>query len=519
MARDTKRIAKNTLVLYARMLFLTLISLYTSRVILHSLGVTDYGIYNVVAGFVTMFSMLTSVLTSANSRFLNYEMGRGNSERMKTVFSTSIEIHYALAFIVAILTETVGLWFLNNKMVIPADRLTAATWVFHISVFNFCTGLVTVPYNSAIVAHERMKTFAYVSILDGVVKLAISFLILYNPIDRLIYYAILLAILRMVLRSIYRNYSKRNFEECKFKFVKDKALIKEMFSYAGWHLFGNWSSVLKGQGVNMILNTFFGPVVNAARGVSGQVLHNVSKFSSNFMMALRPQITKSYASGELSYMFNLVYKGARFSFNIMFLLALPIFINADYILHLWLKEVPDYAVIFSQISLITALITSMSNTLVTAQNATGKVKYYQMVVGGILLMTLPVCYVVLRLGGSPVSGSLVVMSLEIIALMARLYMIPRTIPEFKPWDYFKRVIFNNLKVVACAAPIPALMYFLLPVNFWTFLLNCIVSFGLAVFAILYVGCTRHERQKIYGKIRSVLSKGKKKKNNLQEDAM
>ena len=210
-------------------------------------------------------------------------------------------------------------------------------------------------------------------------------------------------------------------------------------------------------------------------------------------------------------MFNLVYKGARFSFYILLILSLPIFINLDYLLHIWLKHVPDYATMFCRFSLVTALITSMSNTLVTAQNATGKVKYYQMVVGGILLMTLPICYIVLKLGGSPVACPIVLIIIELFALMARLYMIPHTIPEFKPWEYFKCVIFNNIKVVACAAPIPALLHYLLPENILTFLFNCLASVGLAAFSILYVGCTSHERHKIYGKIRSILSKRTNKK--------
>lgn len=310
---NNKRIAKNTLFLYFRMLFLMSISLYTSRVILDALGVEDYGIYNVVGGFVSMFALISAALTSACSRFLNFELGKGDLERQNIVFSTAVTIQWGLAIIVAVLSEVIGIWYVNNIMVLPPERLTAANWCFQFSIFNFCMNLITVPYNASIIAHEKMRTFAYIGLIQGFAQLGISFLVFFEPFDRLVFYALLLMILQFVIRYTYQVYCRKHFKECRFRFVLDKPLLRHMFSYSLWHLIGNGAAVLKNHGVNLVLNFFFGPTVNAAKGIANQVDHAVGQFVGNFMMAMNPQITKSYAKEDYSYMFSLVNKGARFS--------------------------------------------------------------------------------------------------------------------------------------------------------------------------------------------------------------
>lgn len=494
---NNKRIAKNTLLLYFRMLFLMLISLYTSRVILHALGVTDYGIYNVVGGFVSMFSIVSSSLTTSCSRFLNFEMGKGSgTERLSIVFSTSLSIQIFLSLIILILTESIGVWYINNVMVLPADRLVAANWCFQLSIFSFCLNLITVPYQASIVAHERMQAFAYVSIIEGSAKLMIAFVILYNPFDRLVYYALLSFLLSNIIRLIYQAYCRRTFAECKYKFMLDKEMLKDMFGYSVWQFVGNTSAILKNQGVNILLNLYFGPVVNAARGVANQVNNAIHHFAGNFMMALNPQITQSYSAGNLKYSFSLVNRGARFSYYILFILSLPVIINANYIMHFWLTKVPDYSVIFVQLILIEMMITSISRTLITLQSATGNIRNYQLIVGGILLLNLPLCYVMLELGFSPVVVVFVSLFVETLAILARMYMIPFTIPEFKPWSYVRSVLLNILIVSIIASVLPVALHILTEENFVNVLFNIMFSVCTSALCAFYIGCSKHERTKI-----------------------
>lgn len=470
-----------------------LISLYTSRVILDALGVEDYGIYNVVGGFVSMFALISAALTSACSRFLNFELGKGDPERQNIVFSTAVTIQWSLAILVAVLSEAIGIWYVNNVMVLPPDRLTAANWCFQFSVFNFCMNLITVPYNASIIAHEKMKAFAYVSIFQGLAQLGISFMVYYEPFDRLVFYAFMLMILQFLIRYMYQVYCRKHFCECHYRFVVDKALMKHMFSYSLWHLVGNGAAVLKNQGVNLVLNFFFGPAVNAARGIASQIDGAVNMFASNFMMAMNPQITQSYSRGEVKDMFKLVNRGSRFSFYLLFVLAFPVIINADYILHIWLKEVPAHTVAFVQLTLMSMMISSVSISLITAQNATGDVRNYQLVVGGLLLLNLPLSYLFLCFGMIPEIVVVVAIVVEILAFLARMYMLPFTIKEFKPFLFIRDVILKCCMVVLLAVPIPVLVYIYLPENFYTFILNVCLCLLCGMFVIYYVGCNANER--------------------------
>lgn len=501
----SKRIAKNTLLLYVRMLFLMAIGLFTSRVILQTLGVEDFGTYNVVGGFVAMFSVISGSLSSAASRFLNYTMGKGDEDRLSTVFSTTLIIHIILTVIILILGEAVGIWFVNNKMVIAPERLEAANWVFQFSVLTFCINLVTVPYHAAIIAHEKMSTFAYISIFEGVAKLLICYLLLISPIDRLVFYAILQFFVNLITRGLYYLYSKRKFSETHGRLGFEKGILKEIFGFASWNFIGASSAVLRNQGGNVLINLFFGPVVNAARGVANQVLHAVQGFVTNFMTAMNPQITQSYASGDRSYMMTLVYYGSRLSYYMLLFLSLPILMSTDYLLNLWLTTVPDHSVSFVQLILIFTMLESLSHTLVTAQLATGNIRNYQLIVGGLQLMNLPVSYVILKMGGPPETILYVAIFFALCCLATRLIML-RSMIGLKVRDFVKKVLLNVTLVTIISAAVPFVLAYFMQSSLTTFIvvsLACIACTGLTVF---YIGFNKKERETALAKIKQAKSK-------------
>ena len=502
---NKKRIAKNTLLLYVRMLFLMVISLYTSRVILNALGVTDFGIYNVVGGVVAMFSILSGSLSAAISRFITFELGKKDEEGLRKVFSASVTIQLALSAIIVVLIEAVGVWFLNEKMSIPANRLYAANWVMQFSVITFVINLISVPYNATIIAHERMSAFAYISIFEGIGKLAVAFLIMLAPFDRLIFYSILMCFIAVSVRLIYGTYCKRHFSECSYHFKWDKNLLMKMFSFAGWNFIGASSALLRDQGGNIILNLFFGPAVNAARGVAMQVNNAITGFVTNFMTAVNPQITKSYASGDRDYMMTLIYQGARLSFYILLFLSLPVLVNTHYILVIWLKLVPEHAVAFVQLILIFALSESISNPLVTAMLATGNIKNYQIVVGGLQLMNLPLAYLFLKLGYQPESVLVVSIIISQCCLGARLYML-RGMIGLSSKAYLLRVYLNIILVSIFAAVIPVFLSTKLQESFMTLVSLCLVSVITSSLSIFYVGCNAKERTFVISKTKDLLTK-------------
>ena len=507
---NNKRIAKNTLLLYIRMLFLMLVSLYTSRVILNALGVEDYGIYNVVGGVVTMFSMLSGSLSAAISRFITFELGTGDNEKLKKVFSSSVTIQAGIALIVVFIAETLGLWFLNEKMVIPNDRMEAANWCFQFSIITFAVNLISVPYNAAIIAHEKMSAFAYISILEALGKLIIAWCIAINPIDRLVFYALMVALLSVVIRIVYGAYCKRHFEECTYHFIYDHELLKRMFGFAGWNFIGASSAVLRNSGTDIILNLFFGPVVNAARGVAVKMDTVITQFVTNFMTALNPQITKSYASGDRDYMFKLIFQGARYSYYILLILALPVLLNTHYILVLWLKLVPEHTVFFAQLILILGLSECISNPLITAMLATGNIKKYQIIVGGLQMMNLPVAYACLYFGAMPESVVIVAIVISQLCLASRLYLL-RGMINLKVRDYLRRVYFNVILVTIVAAIFPFYVSSVTPESFISFLLISALSVVCTILAEFYIGCSVVERHFVVDKVLQVANKGFKMK--------
>lgn len=500
-SENTRRIAKNTLMLYVRMLFGMLVSLYTSRVVLQALGVEDYGIYNVVGGFVAMFSMISASLSSSVGRFLTFELGKGDVDALKRVFSTSLSIHVVLSVIIVLLAETIGVWFLNTHMTIPETRLYAANWVFQASIFAFVINLWSVPFSASIVAHERMSAFAYIGILDIVFRLLIVLFIAYSGLDfdRLIVYALLLVAVVCLMQMIYWRYCYRNFEECRINLHFDAQYWKAMSSFAGWNFIGCTAGFLKDQGVNVLLNLFIGPVVNAARGIAGMVNNMLASFSANFMAALNPQITKSYAIGDYDYMFSLVERGSRFSYYILLIFALPVLFETEFVLTLWLNVYPEHTVNFVRLILIVTMCDILSNTLINLQLATGKLRNYQLAVGGMLLMNFPFSYLCLKFGCSPESTLIVAFIISLCCLLLRLFFL-HTMAGLSIKRYLCKVCINVLLVTFISMIIPFLIYMHMTDGVVRFFLICAITLFCSSLTIYFVGCTNEERGFIKNKL-------------------
>lgn len=487
-----KRIAKNTAVLYVRMLVMMLIGFFTARITLNALGVTDYGINNVVGGLVSMFSLLSTSLSVSTGRFLTFGLGKGDLDLLKNIFSTTINIHVILAFVVVLAIETIGVWFLNHKMTIPPERLYAANWVLQCSVVIFAVGLFSVPYNSAIIAHEKMAVFAYMTIFDAAFKLIIVAGVYYYGGDKLILLSVLMLLESLIRQAIYWIYCKRNFAECVYSKGWNRQISKEIFGFAGWNFIGCTAGLMKDQGVNIVINLFSGPVVNAARGIAMQVNGIINQFTGGFMTALNPQITKSFACGDLQRMHTLIYQGTRLSYFLFMLLSIPVFFEIERLLYVWLGQVPEHTVLFARLVLVLSLAEILSNALITAQVATGDIKKYQIVVGGILLLNLPVSYVLLKLGMIPEVTVVVAIVISQICMIARLWFL-RSMIKLPARQFLRRVYFNVLKVTIIAIIPPAICYFLIAHPVIRFFSVCIVSGITSLTAIYYIGCNSEEQ--------------------------
>lgn len=503
-SENMKRIAKNTLALYVRMLLSMLVSLYTSRVVLNTLGVEDYGIYNVVGGLVAMFSLVSSSLSSAVGRFLTFELGRGDTDRLKRVFSTSLSIHITLMAVIFLLMETAGVWFLNTRMTIPAERFHAANWVFQASILSFLFGLFSVPYNASIVAHERMKAFAYIGILDVTLRLLIVLFIAHAPwlADRLIAYALLLVTVSISLQIVYLRYCRKHFEECQLRLCFDKACWKEMSSFAGWNFIGCTALLLKDQGVNILLNLFLGPIINAARGIAMSVNTAVSGFAGNFMAALTPQITKSYAAGQRDYMMTLVERGSRFSFYILLLPALPILMETDFVLTLWLKQYPAHTVNFVRLVLLLSMLDILSNTLVNLQTATGKIRNYQLAVGGMLMMNFPLSYICLWRGMPPESVLLVALFVSACCLLLRLLFL-RHMVSLSIRRYLHKVCLNVFLVFVASSAIPLAIWARMEDGWGRFVSITALCMACTLCTTYWIGCSTTEQQFVRTRVRAM----------------
>lgn len=501
----TKRIAKNTLMLYFRQILIMLVSLYTVRVVLNVLGAEDYGIYNVVAGVVTMFSFLSAAMATASQRYFSFDLGKGDNEHLKTTFSVTFQIYVLLAAVVILLAETVGLWFVNHKLVIPAERMVAANWIFQAAIVSFLLTLITTPYMASIIAHENMNVYAYVSIIEAGLKLGIVFLLKILPYDKLIVYGLLLATVALINTSIYRLYCHKHYEECKFRFVKDGKLFKEIVSYSGWNLFGSMAGVFKNQITNIILNLFFGAVVNAARGIALQVNSAVTSFAQNFTTAIRPAIIKNYAAEEKEKVYSLVYRGCKFTFFLMYIFALPLCLEMNIVLNIWLKTPPEYTVIFTRLVIIESVLTSMSFSVMTLAQATGKIKLYQGVVGGILLLNLPVSYFVLKMGAKPYAVIQVAIGVEITAFIFRLIIVHH-LSGLSIAKFIIKTFIPCIFVSIISAIIPVVFVYKFEESFLRLIFTILISVICVSVAVFFLGMNKAERNGIVGKIKNKLRK-------------
>jgi len=497
----TKRIAKNTAMLYLRMLLTMAVSLYTSRIVLNTLGVEDFGIYNVVGGVVIIFSFLNAAMAVGTQRFLSYELGNSNFDRLKKIFSTTLNIHFLIGVVVLILAETVGLWFLNLKMNIPSERMEAANYIYQFSIMSFFVSVLQVPYNACIIAHERMNIYAYVSIFEVLFKLLVAFLITWTSYDKLKVYSILLFIVIFMVAVVYKSYCKKQFHECTYSFLWDRVLFKTLLNYAGWNFFGNLAYVGYTQGLNILLNIFFGPAINAARGISVQVQSAIFSFVSNFQLAVSPQIVKSYAAGEHQYMKSLVYNSSRYSFFMLFFLALPILLKTEYLLKVWLIKLPDNAVFFTRLMIINSLIDVFANPLGYAMQATGKIETFQIVIGGILLLNLPISYLFLTLGYGPDIVFYVSIILTCVAVFSRLAILTKFL-NLSKMQYFSQVISRVLIVTVIASILPVMSLVFIGNTFKNFAMTTIISFVSGSTTIFFMGLNRAERLVVVNKIKS-----------------
>lgn len=491
------------MLLYIRMLIMMAVTLFTSRIILKVLGVDDFGIYNVVGGFVSVFGFLSSCMSTATQRYITFELGKGNLKRLKEVFITSVIMHSLMSILLLLLAETLGLWFLYNKMQIPVERIDAAFWVFQCSIISALIMLISIPYNALIIAHEKMSIFAFVSILDAFLKLGAVYLLTFLSSDKLILYAIFIVIIQLIIRLYYGWYCKRHFPESNFHFSYNKSLLKEMFGFGTWSIFGNLAFVAYTQGLNVLLNMFFGPTVNAARGIAVQVQNAVNMFSSNFQTAVNPQITKTYAIGNLDEMHKLIFRSSKFSFLLLLLLSIPIIIETDYILQIWLTTVPDFTIIFLRLMLCITIIDAVSNPLMISATATGNIKLYHTVVGGIMLAVIPISYIFLKMGYSPKTVFIVHLSLCSLAFLVRLFIL-RHLIHLSLRLYFHKVLLKCIMVTAISIPIPALLGHFLDSSFISFIIvsfTCIVFVGVSTY---YIGLDNEERYYIRKKLNSII---------------
>lgn len=501
---DNKRIAKNTLFLYFRMMLVMGVYLYTSRVILSTLGIEDYGIYNVVGGLVTMFTFLNGSMAGATSRFLTFELGKNRLLRLGQVFNAALVIHLAIALIIVLLAETVGLWFFYAKMTIPPARMDAAFWVYQISILTTLFSLLQVPYNADIIAHENMSVYAYVGVAESFLTLLVAFVISVSPIDRLVFYAILLCLVKVVLSAFFVLYCRR-YTESRLALCRDGALYKSMFQYAGSDLIGNISGLAQGQGLNLLLNIFFGPVVNAARAVAYQVQGAVTQFSHNFFTAVRPQIIKSYAQGDIAGMMQLLTYSSWFCYYLMLIISVPLCLEADYVLSLWLGEYPDHSTTFVVLMIVLCMIQTLKTPRTAVLHATGHLFLANITVGSVLCAAFPLAYVFLKMGGSPESVFWAANITMLLSEVVSVFVVKRYV-EFSITHYLLNVHLRCFVVsMLCLAPLYFLQQAMQP-GFARLAVVCLASVGVISSIAYFIGIDSGMRHKLISIIKKRLNK-------------
>jgi len=496
---DNNLIAKNTILLYARMLTVMLVQLYTSRIVLNALGVIDYGIYNVVGGIVIMFGFLNGSMTGATQRYIAYELGTGNVERLKSVFRAALQLHILISIIVVVLAESIGLWLLYSKMQIPTNRILAAFWVFQCSVISFVINILAVPYNATIIAHEKMSAFAYISVLEVILKLLSVFILIIIDSDRLIIYAVFILIISCTIRFCYTLYCHRHFEETIYRHTIDGSILKEMVKFGGWNMVVSFVAVVNTQGINILLNIFFGPVVNAARGIAVQVQMALNQFCNNFQMAVSPELTKTVASMEYDEALKLMFRAGRFSFYLLFMVTLPMLIETEKILSIWLVDVPTHSSSFLRILLCCQLIWTFSGPMSTVAYATGKIDKLNMTCGLITLSAVPVSWFALKIGAPAYSVFVVITVVESVSQLVRM-LILKSLIMYSIRRYVVEVYFNALLVAFVSLVPPLLLHCLLESSIVSCLIVCVASVLSVSLSSFFIGMTGKERQYILGKV-------------------
>ena len=502
---DSKRIAKNTLMLYFRQILIMLVSLYTVRVVLSVLGAENYGIYNVVAGVVTMFSFLSGAMATASQRYFSFYLGRNDTEELKNTFSVTLTIYIILALSVILLAETIGLWFVYNKLVIPPERFTAAKWIYQAAVISFLFTLITTPYMSAIIAHENMNVYAYVSIIEAGLKLGVVFLLKILPFDKLILYSFLLLAVAMINTSIYRMYCKKKYEECRLKITWNKKLFKEIFAFTGWTLFGQFTGVVRNQAITVLFNQFFTPVVVAARSISMQITNAVNVFSSNFNTSLYPPIIKEYSAGNKTEMFNLLYSGCKITFFLMWVFALPLILHMDVILTLWLKDVPEWTVLFTQLALVEVLINSLSQPIVTAARAPGKMMAYELILGTMQILIFVFSWILFRIGYEAWISFAIAIFVNFVMMIVRLILVKGLI-GLPLGKFLTNTLLPLIVVSIISLGIAVGMKFLLPKGTVWSLGQIVLTIPITITAMYFIGLNKEQQIQIQKVIKNKFRK-------------
>ena len=491
---NTKRIAKNTLMLYFRQILIMIVSLYTVRVVLNTLGAEDYGIYNVVAGVVVLFSFVNNAMATSTQRFLNFNLGKEDTEKTQQTYSSSLLIHIGIALIFVILAETVGLWFVNTKLNIPLERHSAAMWCYQFSIITTVFNILRVPYNAVIIAYEKMSFFAWVSIVEAVLKLLVVYLLIISPLDKLVVYVILLTLVSIIILFCYKIYCNKKFEIAHYKKVTDYSLVKEILGFSGWSLFGATANVANQQGTNIVLNMFTNVTVNAAMGIANQVNSAVYSFVSNFQTAFKPQLVKSYAAEKKEEFNSLIIRSAKFSFYLLWIIVLPLTLNLDFVLQIWLKNVPDFSIGFIKLILIYSLFESINGPLFLAVQATGKIKKYQIIVSCLIFSNLPFSIIAFSLGANPYCVLIIRIILECFITIFRLLYLNKT-QKFSIGSYLKNVMIPVLVVMIVSFFITSLIssYFSGLVFFFG---SCAISVIVNMLLVCLVGINKNERKMI-----------------------
>ena len=489
---NNKRIAKNTLFLYLRMFVIMLTALFTSRIVLDVLGAADYGLNNVIGGVVVLFSFLNAALLSATQRYINFYLGKQDYKQTNIVFCMSMNTYLLLSILVVILGETIGMWFVNTQLNIPQDRVYAAQWVYQFTLLQFVINLLRVPYNASIIAYERMNFYAYISLIEVIIKLLVVYLLYITSYDKLIFYSFLYTIIPLSITVIYKWYCNRNFETTKYRVIWDKVAFKEMFCFSGWSLFGSLANLAAHQGLNILINIFYGVTVNAAAGIANQISTNVYQFISNFQTAFQPQIIKTYAAKELEHFNKLIFQTSKFSYFMVLVLVLPIFFTIDGILDIWLKAVPEYTAIFCRLILVYFSIEAITAPLWMSVQATGKIRNYQILMASLIFLNFPIAYIVLKLGLPVYSIWIVRILVNLVVMIARCIYMKKKL-NFPLLPYIKAVIMPIVSVTLVALPIPILLYYTIH-GFWqNMIIVGIITFTLTVVDVYFVGMNTHEK--------------------------